>query len=419
MSAPSLWHHRGFLLLWGGQTVSEVGSAVTAIALPLLAVTTLGASTFEVALLSAASSAAFLLIALQAGALVDRWRRKRVLVRADLLRAAVLATLPAAQLLGVLSLGQLYAVALATSVLTVFFDVAYQSFLPALVPREQLNEGNAKLTATGEIGRVAGPGVGGALVAAVGAALAVGLDALSFLVSAALTARIEDPEAQPSPRVPGARLRTEIREGLAYVAGHPVLSRVVGCTATINLASAAIGALEVVYLVRVLGASATVVGLVFGLGAVGGVVGAVAAGPLARAVGSARIIWVVIAAEAPFAFATPLASPGWGVLLVSVSVAAGGFVGVVYNVAQVSYRQTVTPRRLLGRMNASIRFVVWGVTPLGALAGGGLATVIGVRPTLFVAAGVGALAVLWLLASPLRSARDLADLPGGLGVARD
>ncbi len=198
--AAGLWRHRGFMLLWSGQAVSEVGSQVTFLALPLLAALSLHATTFQVAVLSAASSAAFLLVALQAGVLVDRARKKRVLVCSDLLRALVIATVPLAQVLGVLTIWQLYAVAFATSVLTVFFDVAYQSYLPVLVPTEQLVEGNSKIGASQSFAEFAGPGLGGLLVSAVGAAYAVLLDAVSFAVSTAATAAVADPEA---PRLPG------------------------------------------------------------------------------------------------------------------------------------------------------------------------------------------------------------------------
>lgn len=387
--------------------MSEVGSQVTTLALPLVAIIALEASTFQVALLTAATSSAFLLVALQAGALVDRWRLRLVLIRTDVARALVLVSVPVAQLFGVLTLVQLYVVAVLLSVLTVFFDVAYQSYLPALVRADQLVAGNARLAGSASSAQVAGPGLGGVLVAALGAAYTLLLDVLSFVGSAVLLARIRVPDPPVRPRADGSRLRTEIREGLGFVLGHPVLRMVVGCTATANFFGTATAALLVVFLTRELGAGPQVVGLVFALGAVGGLVGAAVAGPLARAVGSARILWLALLVEVPFLFAIPLAFPGWGVLLVSVSSTATGAAAVVYNVGQVSYRQAVTPDRLLGRMNASTRFIVWGVMPLGALAAGALGVGIGVRATLLLAAVGGSTAVLWLLAGPLRTTRDI------------
>ena len=302
---PTLWRHRDFMLLWTGQAVSEVGSQVTMLAIPLLAALTLHATTFEIALLTAASSAAFLLVALQAGALVDRMRKKRVMVRADLLRALVIATVPLAQVLGILTIWQLYLVSLATSVLTVFFDVAYQSYLPVLVDTDQLTDGNAKIGASQSFAQFAGPGLGGLLVAAVGAAYAVVVDAVSFVVSMVSTSAIHDPEPAPASRPPGTRLRTEIAEGLGFVLRHPILKRVVGCTATSNFFSSMWRGVEIVFLVRVLHASPRVIGVVFALAALGGLIGAALCARVTRAVGSARIIWLSQLVVIPFLYAGP------------------------------------------------------------------------------------------------------------------
>jgi MFS family permease len=402
----SLWRARNFVLLWAGQSISEVGSQVTMLALPLLATISLKATTFQVAALSAASSLAFLLFALQAGAWVDRRRKRPILVWSDVLRALVIATVPIAYAFDALTIWQLYAVAMASSVLTVFFDVAYQSFLPFLVRREQLVEANAKLSSTGEVARFVGPALGGALVGAIGAPAAVIVDAASFAVSAFATAGVRDEEPQPEPRPAGMRLRDEIGEGLTFVTRHPILKRIVACTGTFNFFSNVYGAVEVVFLVRHLHASPATIGLVFTLAAVGGIAGALVANPLARVFGSARIVWLSVAVSSPLTFAGALAFPGWRVALIGVSAAAGSFGSIVYNVAQVSYRQSICPPRLLGRMNAAVRFIVWGTMPLGALAGGVLGSTIGVRQTLFVGAAGQCLAVLWVVFSPLFGRRD-------------
>lgn len=405
----SLWRERDFTLLWAGQTVSEVGSQVTFLALPLLATISLHASTFEVALLSAATSLAFLLIALQAGAWVDRRRKRPILVWSDVGRAVVIATVPIAYAFDVLTIWQLYAVAMVSSVLTVFFDVSYQAFLPFLVRKDQLLEANAKLSSTGEVARFLGPAMGGALVSAVGAPWAVLLDAASFVASGGATAAVRDEEPQPAVRPAGTRLRDEIAEGLHFVTRHPILKRVVACTGTSNFFSNMYGAVEIVFLVRQLHASPGTIGLVFSVAAIGGIIGALVANPLARRLGSARIVWVSLLVTAPLAFAGPLAFPGWGVALVGVAAAALGLGSVVYNVAQVSYRQAICPPHLLGRMNAAVRFIVWGTMPLGALAGGVLGSTLGVRGTLFVASAGMCLAVGWVIASPLFGLRDFPD----------
>jgi MFS family permease len=376
------------------------------LALPLLATITLHATTFEVALLTVCSSAAFLLVALQAGALVDRVRKKPILIQTDLARALLIATVPVAHLLGVLTIWQLYAVALAGSVLTVFFDVAYQSYLPVLVPRDRLVEGNAKLSGSQSIAQFAGPGLAGLLVAVVGAPYAVAVDAASFLVSGGATVGVHDTEPQPAPRGEGIRLRDEIREGLSFVVRHPILSRIVGCTGTFNFFTSAYGAVEVVFLVRTLHARPGVIGLVYSLAAVGGLLGAVVANWLARRVGSARIVWLILVLTGPLVFLGPLAFRGWGVVLIGIAGFSLGFGSVVYNVAQVSYRQSICPPALLGRMNASVRFIVWGTMPLGGLVGGALGSLIGTRTTLFVAAAGSCAAVTWVITSPLFGMRD-------------
>ncbi|HVU73676.1 MAG TPA: MFS transporter [Mycobacteriales bacterium] len=411
MTAPrpsrSLFRHRDFMLLWSGQSISEIGSSVTQLALPLLAVITLQASTFEVGILTACTTLAFLLVALPAGAWIDRWRRKPVLVWGDAGRVVLLGSIPLAKATGHLTLAQLYVVALATGVLTVFFDVAYQAYLPALVHKDQLVDGNGKIGTTQSFAQVAGPSVGGALVGALGAAYAIVVDAASFGVSTIATSLIRKKEPAPTPKADRQRLRDDIREGLRFVLDHPILKKIVGCTGTSNFFSAMMFAVEAVFLVRVLHATPAIIGVVFSLGSIGGLLGGLTAGRLAKRFGSARIIWLSQLWSAPFAVLTPLAFRGWGVGLVAVSLFANSFMAVVYNVAQVSYRQSICPPELQGRMNASVRFIVWGTQPLGGVAGGVLGAAIGVRPTAWVAAVGGSLAVIWVLASPLLTMRDV------------
>jgi MFS family permease len=405
----SLWRHRDFMFLWAGQTVSEVGSSVTTLALPLLALLTLHATTFEVGALTACTNAAFIIVALPAGAWVDRWRKRRVLIWGDAGRVVVLGSIPLAKELGVLTLGQLYVVALLTGVLTVFFDVAYQSYLPVLVEPDQLIDGNGKLGASQAFGQVAGPGLGGLLVGAVGAAYAVVADAASFVVSTIATLCIRRPEPPPPARAEGRRLRTEIREGLHFVVTHPILRQITGCTATNNFFNGFFNAMIAVFMVRVLHSSPGVIGIVFSAGSVGGLIGGAFAGRIGTRVGTARVIWLSIALAGPFQLIATAAFHGWGVILVGVGVFAASATSVVYNTAQVSYRQRICPPELLGRMNASVRFIVWGTLPLGALAGGVLGEVIGVRPTLVIGALGGWAATLWVVFSPLFGLRDVPD----------
>jgi MFS family permease len=409
MPRGALRRHRDFRLLWGGETVSEVGSQVSLLAVPLLAVHDLHATTFQMGLLTAASTAAFLVVGLPAGVWVDRVRRRRVMVLADLGRVVALGSVPLAWLAGVLTLGQLFAVTLLSGILTVFFDVAYQSYLPSLVGREHLVEGNAKLTGSAQVATVAGPSLAGGLVQAAGAAAAVAIDSASFLVSALAVAGIRAPE--PSPSVPEGghpRVRRDIAEGLRFVFSNALLRAIAATTATANLFSGVAAAVEVVFLVRVIRASPGVIGLVFALGGVGGVLGALSAGRLAGRFGGARATLIGISCSAG-ALLLPLTVPGPGVLYFAAGMLLIGFSAVVYNINQVSFRQRLCPDRLLGRMNATMRFVVWGVLPLGALIGGLLGSIAGLRATLWVGAAGQALAGLWLAVSPMRTMREFPD----------
>jgi MFS family permease len=402
---PTLWRHRNFLLLWSGQTVSEVGSAVTQLALPLTAVVALRASTFQVGLLTAAASAAFALIALPAGALVDRQAKRRVMIWCDAARVLIIGWIPLAAALGALAMWQLYAVALSAGVCTVFFDVSYQSYLPVVVPRDQLVDGNGKLGATQSFAQVSGPSLGGGLVGLVGAATAMTADAVSYAVSVLSLLAVRAPE-QPPPRRQRRRLKAEIGEGLSFVMRHPILRKIAACTGTANLFGAVTTALEIIFLVRVLHVRPAEVGLLVAAAGLGGIAGGIASGRLARRIGSARLIWFSMLVLGLPAFLIPLAEPGWRVAAYPVGFAAFSFTAVVYNVAQVSYRQAICPPHLLGRMNAAMRWVVWGTLPLGGLIGGALGSVLGVRPTLWIGVAGSWAAGWWVFFSPLRRMRD-------------
>jgi len=430
--AGTLWRHRSFLLLWAGQTVSEMGSAVTQLALPLTAVVILQASTLQVGLLTSAATAAFALIALPAGALVDRWAKRRLMIWCDVARMMIIGSVPVAAVLHLLTLGQLYAVAVTAGVGTVFFDVAYQSYLPVVVDREHLVDGNGKLGATQSFAQVVGPGLGGGLVGLVGAARAMGADAISYAISVASLLLIrdrEDPPAGDGDRA-GSTLRAEIAEGLSFVLRHPVLRKIAACTGTANLFGSMGMALEIVFLIRVLRVRPADTGLLIAVASLGGVAGGVFAGRLSRRIGSARIIWYSMLVLGFPQLLIPLAASGWRIAAFPVGMAFFSFSAVVYNVAQVSYRQAICPPRLLGRMNAAMRWVVWGTIPLGALLGGALGTLAGVRPTLWIAYAGSWAAGWWVFFSPLRRQRDLEDhgapgsrvpgqggreLPGGAG----
>ncbi|WP_337661974.1 MFS transporter [Actinoalloteichus sp. AHMU CJ021] len=411
-SSNSLWRNRNFMLLWVGQSIGDIGSAVTQLALPMVAVLVLNASTLEVGLLSAMTTLPNLLVSLHAGSLVDRLPKRKMMLFCHIGRFVLLASIPITTIPGLglrLTYSHLLVVALLTGVLTVFFMIAYQSYLPILLSSDELLDGNGKVGATQSFAYSAGPAIAGALVGLVGVVRAIAINVASFGVSAVSLFLIRKEEPPIEPRPAGHKMRHDIFEGLRFVVKHPVLRKVVACTGTSNFFSAMGFAVEMVFLLRILNVAPALVGLIFSVSAVGGVVGGILAGRLSKRVGNARIIWFSILVLGFPSLLMPLAQPGFGVLLYAVGLFFFMTMAVMYNVAQVTYRQVITPPALLGRMNASVRFIVVGTSPLGAALGGVLGTAIGVRPTLWIAFAGAWLAGLWVFFSPLRKMRDFDD----------
>ncbi|GAB3876848.1 MFS transporter [Kibdelosporangium lantanae] len=393
----SLFRHRDFRLLWASDTISQFGTFAGQTVLPLLAVTVLAASPFEMGVLTAAETAAFLLIGLPAGAWVDRMRRRPLMLRADAVRAVLLLSIPVAAWLHVLTLAQMVAVAFVVGVCTVFFDVSYQSYLPTLVGRGQLVEGNAKLQASQSVAQVGGPAVGGGLAQLVGAASATLLTGIGFLASFLFLVRIRTVEMVPE-RVPDRRLWAEVGEGLRFVFGNPVVRAIALCGTLAGFFLNVELAVLVLYLLHDIGLTSGQVGLLLAGGGVGGLLGGMTASWWYRRIGNARAIWTSVLAIGAFELLVPTGN----VALVVAGQLGVGYTVVVHNVAQVSFRQAICPDRLLGRMNASMRFLIWGAFPLGALTGGLLGELVGVRGTLWVGASGLVLAAVPLLLSPLR-----------------
>ena len=405
-----LWRNGDFLCLWSAQTVSEVGSQVTNLALPLAAILVLKASTFEVAALGVVEFLPFVLFSLPAGVWVDRLRRRSILIAADWGRAAALGSIPIAYVAGALTLGQLYAVGFVTGVLTVFFDVAYQSYLPSLVERDQIGEGNSKLEISRSTAQVAGPGLAGVLVGAFKAPYAIAVDAASFVCSALLMTAIRRVEELPATLAGSRRrMRAEIGEGLGYVFRHPLMRPMMLWVATSNFFTTMIFSILLVFAVRVLHLSAATIGLILSLGSLGSLAGALTATRIAKRLGIGRTL-IALGAIMGLAFiCIPLASGSVAIPFLVIPQFTLGFCGLVTNINGITLLQSITPDRLLGRMNASRRFVVWGVIPLGGLAGGALGSKIGLRETLWIGAVGASLAFLPLLFSPLRLVRENAD----------
>lgn len=412
----SLRRHPDFLRLWAGETISQVGSQVTLLAIPLIAITLLDASTFQVGLLTAVEMSPFLLVGLPAGALIDRLRRRPVMIGADIGRALALVSIPLAHSFDVLTMAQLYGVVLVTGVLTVFFDVAYMAYLPSLVDREHLVEGNAKLEMSRSGAQVAGPAMGGWLVGRMGAATAMWVDAASFVVSAVALVGIRRPEPAPVREADEAgvhvRMRTQIGEGVRYVWGHPYLRPLACCTATFNLFGTMGYSIILLFAVRELQVDAAQVGLIMGVGNLGFLAGAALTGRMTARLGVGRTIVVAGVVSGLGPWLVTAATPSTAIVLLIAGLAVGSSGIPAYNINQVSLRQAITPDRLQGRMHATMRFIVWGTMPLGGFLGGALGTLIGLRPTLMVGAAGSTLAFLWVLFSPVARVQEM---PSGVG----
>jgi MFS family permease len=374
----------------------------------------LDASAFEVAVLGTVLFLPFILFTLPAGVWVDRLPRRPVLIIGDFGRAALYATVPIAYVADVLTLWQLYVVGFLVGAFQVFFDVAYQSYLPSLVDRDQIIEGNSKFEISRSAAQISGPGLGGILVEILTAPYAVLVDALSFLASGLFILRIRKPEERPerATNVDGTKTSfwQDIKEGLRFVLGNPNLRAQAGCTGTSNFFFSLGFAIYLVFAVRELGLSPGLIGVVFSVGAVGSLVAAFMAMRLSRRFGIGPTTIAVTLLQAP-AFLTVAFAPEGNAALpfLIVSQLVLGFTLVTYNIVQVSYRQAICPARLQGRMNSAMRFIVWGTIPLGTLAGGALASWVGLRETIAIGAIGSGVSFLWILFSPQRHLREMPE----------
>ncbi|MDQ1643514.1 MAG: hypothetical protein QOJ90_2865 [Actinomycetota bacterium] len=406
---PGLRRQRDFRLLWSGSAVSAVGNEVTMLAIPLAAAVLLGASPLQMGLLTAAGTLPYLGLGLLAGVLVDRMPRRRpILVASDLLAAVVLLSVPVAWSLDALTVTQLVVVELALGTVRVVFRPAYQAHLPDVVRREQLTLASGHLRAADSAAMLGGPGLGGVLVQALSAPVAVFVDAISFIVSAVCIGRVRSPErvdAEPGERRP---IRSELVEGMQTVLRDRRLRAIAGCAANLNLFGMLITALFVVFATRDLGFPPGLVGGVVMAGGAGALAGAILAPKVARRLGSGRTI--VLASIAFSVGMFPFAMAG-GPVWLSFSVIAliesvFGVAVMLFDVTTAGLVLSVVPRERLGRVNACMSFLTQGVKPIGALAGGALGTTIGLRPALWVAAVGATTTVLWTWFSPLRRPDD-------------
>jgi MFS family permease len=442
----SLFRKPNFAKLWTAATISLFGTGISQLAIPFIAAVVLNASPGEVGLLATIEFLPFLLFTLPAGVWVDRFPRKRILVIGDFGRALMLLSIPLAAAAGVLTIWQLYLVGFVNGVMTVFFDVADQSYLPTILERDELADGNAKLQISMSASQILGQPVGGGIVALVYAPIAVLIDAASYVASGALilsireragaavqrlrspatptgellateadevvasstagvSVAVEAGVSDPGPTVAdrqGGGMRQQIFDGLRFITRHDYLGNIAATTGISNLFTNIGGAIFPVYAYRTLGMTPAAVGLIGGLAGVGVLLGALVTTRIQGRLGVGRTIVLGAAATGPAGLLVPIASPDTALLLIGASFFIVGICNVIYNVSQVSLRQAITPDRLLGRMNASMRFLVWGTIPIGSLIGAALSEIVGVRTTVWISAILGIFAFLPVLFSSVR-----------------
>jgi MFS family permease len=402
--AMSLWRNADFAKLWTGFTIAVIGSQITVLALPLTAVLVLGARATETGLLVAASMAPSLVLGLFIGAWVDRLPRRPILIASDVGSALAIGSIPLAAALGALTLGQLYVVAFLAGAFRISTEIARGAFVPSLVGRPQLVAANSRLQASSAIAQVAGPSLGGVLVQALTAPIAMLFDAITFLVSAAILLTIRAQETI-HPRDDTKSIWHEIVEGARWMREHEIVFRCVVAIALANIEWFAVQAVLVVYATSELGLPPALLGV--SIAAIGplSLFGAMLAGPLTRRFGLGPVMIGALFLEALSRLVLPFASgtPVQAAVVLAASQALLGLTVPLWTISSISLTQSVTPERLLGRVNAASRFISFGVAPPAAFFAGTLADGIGLRPTLLIAGLIAVAAFLYLLASPVRA----------------
>ncbi len=398
-----LWHHRDFKKLWAGQTVSIFGTMLTRIALPLTALLALNSSALEQGFLQAAQAGPVLVAGLFAGVWVDRLRRRPVMIAADLARAALLVSIPVTALAGALTMAQLYIVAGAAAIFTSLFDAAYPAYLPTLVGRENLVEGNSKLTASTSVAEMGGFAAAGALVQFLSGPIAMLIDAVTFVVSALSLGWIRTEEARPQPKELRESAVREAIEGLRVVWRDRTLRALVGCSTTIRLVGGVFGAMYMLFAVRDLGLSPTLAGIIAGCGGIGSLAGSMLAEPALRRLGAKATMVVGFGLGGAFQGLVPLAhgtALRAAIFLLTAQIIGDGLFTIAY-VNDLSLRQVIVPDRLLGRVSATGNVLGMAAMPIGALAGGVIGQLASPRTALALAALGLSLAALWVVAAPM------------------
>ncbi|MDT9701136.1 MFS transporter [Streptomyces sp. P17] len=394
--------------LFAATALGQLGDRILFLALPLVAIMALDADEFQVGLLTAMTTAGSLLVGLPAGAWVDRMRKRSVMISTDMARALALLTIPVAWSADLLTIWWLYAVALLHGILTVFFDVAYVSYLPHLVGRDHLVEGNSRLSAIRSVTSISGPSIAGPMVGAVGAPATLLVSSIGMAMSGllAISIRKREEKSEPSER---PQLGREIKEGLKFVLKYPALRAIMLGDGIFNLFLVMYQAMLLIFLEREMSLGSFGIGLVLSGMGCGALLGALLATRISTRVGQGPVIWLAPLVTCPLTALMPLAQPGWSLYVAAVGLASLSLGGVVRVVAQSSFQQALTPDHLLGRMSATARFVSWGGIPLGGFLGGVSGSAFGATATLWIGAVGMTLSILPNFLSPLRTMRKLPE----------
>lgn len=415
MKIPSrgrLWAHRDFKRLWLSDTVSQFGNQFTALALPILAVLSLNANAFQLGLLIALQTISFPILGLFVGVIADRSRKRPIMITCNFGRMITLASIPVAFFLSALTIYQLYAVAVINGIFTVFFDISYQSYLPVLVDRADLVEGNAKLQTSWSGAQVVGPTIAGFIYEIIGGALTIAVDATGYLASALALISIRKPEPSTSSVHPVSGKRNffaEMKEGIHIVFGSDVIKKMMFSTATANLGGSIFQAVLVIFLLKMLNFTPATIGVLGTIGAVGFFVGAIVAPSFTKKVGLGPSIAISIFVPI-VAMAQPLALYGFAYPIMGAVGLITGLTLPIYNINTVSLRQSLVSDRLQGRMNATVRTINWGTIPAGSLIGGILGLYIGIVPTILVGGALSGAAVIWILFSEVIHLKEMPKL---------